>query len=813
MNGWQYNTADRFLPSAYYLMRHWKLTQADPLTLRLCADVRLGPVDYADDQIWELSLAGGEPPAIALRTTYGLRARDMRLFPVFREGEAAASDPDGFPVPPLIHHFAVNRLQCSFKPLPDLDVRVDYWAPDSHSVAGRWTMTNEAASARSVRLVLNAALRPLEGGTIMSAAQLGRLHYLKGQTGNLAPVVVLEEGLPEDSGAVLARTLDFAPGETQTVRWAQAARPAADDGLSLCRFLLERDWSNDFARIHALAEDIPDIETGNPDWDAAFAFAYKVALQSYVGPTPSLPYPSFVFARNTNKGYSPRGDGSDHSWQWNGQVATEAYVNLPQIVQCAPELAKGIIRNYLAVQEPDGFIDWKPGLAGQRERLLCIPLLATIAWIIYEYTEDQEFIAEVYEGLKRFVMVWFKERYDRDQDGLPEWTHTIQSAFDDCPSFVRWQSWGQAADITLAEAPDLASYLYRECHALADMAILLGKEEDTPPLIARAEMIRIAVDAMWSDSTHSYHYVDIETHESPPGYELGRSRGEFSRLISRRFSSPARVLVRIFGDNEVTPPQISVAIHGRGWRGRSRAEELPARRIIWFRGLGSVTSDKLYSEVEKIEVTGVPPGWDVIVTTVDYTRQDQTLLLPIWGGLARGKRLKALVGAITDPARYWRPFGIPNCSALDPAFSPNNRDGSGGVWMMWNTMIGEGLADNGHCAEAAELIRRIMTAMIYTLKTEKAFREAYSCDVLEGLGERDYLWGVAPVHLFLRTLGVRIISPRKVWLAGHNPFPWSVVVRWRGVTVTKTDKITIVRFASGREAAIKDEAEQMVEDG
>ncbi|MEK7327574.1 MAG: hypothetical protein AAB217_20205, partial [Chloroflexota bacterium] len=352
-----------------------------------------------------------------------------------------------------------------------------------------------------------------------------------------------------------------------------------------------------------------------------------------------------IFARNPNKGYSQRGDGSDHAWQWDGQVATEAYVNLPQIVQAAPELAKGILRNYLAVQEPDGFIDWKPGLAGQRNRALCIPLLATIAWTIYEYTEDRDFIAEVYDGLKQFVLTWFKERYDRDQDGLPEWSHTVQSAFDECPSFVRWERWGQAADITLAESPDLASYLYRECRSLINMASLLGKAEDSPPLIARAEMIRIAAYGMWRDDTASYHYVDIETHESPPGYELARSVGridnspynivdiethesppgyelarsvgrreagnspynivdiethesppghELARSvgrreagnspynINRRFSPMARVLVRVFGERDAQPPQVAVTIHGRGQRGRHRIEFLPPRRMVWY---------------------------------------------------------------------------------------------------------------------------------------------------------------------------------------------------------------------------------------
>src|SRR3990172_1847533 len=299
-------------------------------------------------------------------------------------------------------------------------------------------------------------------------------------------------------------------------------------------------------------------------------------------------------------------------------------------------------------------------------------------------------------------------------------------------------------------------------------------------------------------------------HRSPKSPTSARSqRLRTPAHCGSKFTAALRLRLALLSESSPSP----TPRHGRGRRGRHRIESLPARRMTWYWGLGSVTSDKLYAEVEKVEVTGVPPGWEVIIITVDYTRQDQTLLLPIWAGLARGDRLEALLRkTITDPNRYWRPYGIPNCAATDPAFAPDNRNGSGGVWMMWNTMIGEGLADAGYRAEAAELIRRLMDATLFTLKTEKAFREAYNCDKLEGLGERDYLWGVAPVHLFLRTVGIRIISPRKVWLRGFNPFPWPVTVRWHGVRVTKAGQTTMVKFPSGKKVMITGEVEQFVED-
>lgn len=282
--------------------------------------------------------------------------------------------------------------------------------------------------------------------------------------------------------------------------------------------------------------------------------------------------------------------------------------------------------------------------------------------------------------------------------------------------------------------------------------------------------------------------------------------------LARRFATPARLLVKVMGPREARP-QMSVSFSGRGRRGRHRVENLRQSRMQWFFGIGTATSDKLYSALDRVEVGGLTDEFEVAVSTVDYSRQDQTLLLPLWAGLPDPTRAEALVRrTLIDPQRYWRPYGLPNCSAAEPAYRPDNRGGSGGVWLMWNTMLGEGLVDYGYRAEAAELIRRLMQGMLYCLKEEKAFREAYNPDQLEGLGDRDYLWGVAPVALFMYTLGVRVVSPRKVYVSGHNPFPWSVTVRHKGLTVVRSLTSTTVLFPSGRSAQLTDEAEHVVED-
>ncbi len=794
-------------------MRDWYLTQADPYALRLAADARLTPTDYTDDHIWELTLAGGEPPALALRTTYGLRARDMRIFPGFAEGAKVVTDPAEFVFSPAVRVSFVNYHRLTFEPLPAIAVTAHYWAVDSHIVAGQFTLVNHDSEPRTLRVLLSALLKPIENPKNIGVIKLEDTFALEGQTGNLTTLTLLD-GLVEHEPSphpTLARVCELAAGEAVYVHWATAARPNIADARQLIREVFAREWEGEFARIELLNVGRLEIETGDKDWDAAFMFAQTVALRSYVGPTSHLPHPSFIFVRHPDRGYSRTGDGSDHNWQWDGQVATEAYVNLPQITPAAPELAKGILRNWLAMQDEHGFIDWKPGLAGQRNKALCIPLLATMAWQIYEQTEDRDFLAEVYPGLRPFLDVWFTHNHDRDEDGVPEWTHTIQSAFDDCPSFVRWRAWAQGADITQAEAPDLAAYLFRECHSLRQIMALLELPPD-PALAQRAAVLKSAVEATWRDDTASYHYADRDSHEVARGEVLATGRGNLIVEVHRRFAPSARILVKAIGPQDARP-QMEVTLAGRGKRGRHRVETLRRAHVSWYFGVGVASSEKLYAELERVEVHGLNDEFDVTVSVVDYTRQDQTLLLPLWAGLPDPDRAEQLVRrTVLDPERYWRPYGIPNCSAQDPAYKPDNREGSGGVWLMWNTMMGEGLLHYGYRAEAAELITRLMTAMGHTLKTEKAFREAYNSDVLEGLGDRDYLWGVAPVALFMRAVGIRILGPRRVHLEGYNPFPWPVTVRHKGVTVTKTVNEATVTFSSGKQVTVTEPTPQFIDD-
>jgi len=59
----------------------------------------------------------GEPPALALQTTFGLRALSMRMFPRFGEDERMVSDPAEFAALPIVRSFSPNYLSVHCSPL------------------------------------------------------------------------------------------------------------------------------------------------------------------------------------------------------------------------------------------------------------------------------------------------------------------------------------------------------------------------------------------------------------------------------------------------------------------------------------------------------------------------------------------------------------------------------------------------------------------------------------------------------------------------------------------------------------------------
>jgi hypothetical protein len=788
------------------IMREWNLKLGEPLALTLAADARLGPTDYCDDQIWELVIGDGEPTALALQTTYGLRARSMRMFPRFTEGDLTQTDPAEFPRAPTIHKFYPNYLQISFSPLPDIDVEAEYWVPESKGVAGRLQITNKGDRARQIRLDWVAQLISTSGQR-MATEEVQAAPVLAGVTEGLSPLVFLTGSHQAGRGAYPALSVDLnlSPGEAHQVTWSHAALGSIEESFALARNITARSWEAEITRLELMNAGQIEIHTGNPDWDTAFALSQKLAYESLMGPTPHLPSPSFVLTRLPDQGFSLRGDGSDYNHLWNGQTALDAYYLAGMILPSAPEIAKGLLRNFLAAQNEDGSVDWKPGLAGQRSRLLATPLLASLAWRIYQFTEDRSFLEESFSGLLQSMQAWFNPLQDRDEDGIPEWSHPMQAGLEDHPVFSRWQPGSLSVDISAAESPALCALLYHECQSLIQIAAVLERDEPVAGLQQIAGRLRGAMQAAWSEEQAGYLYWDRDTHYSTRGEKLGERLGDGAVPIQRSFEHPVRLLIRIETNGEITRhPEIF--IKGEGASGQPRVERIPKEQFRWYMGHGSLTGDRVYSYLEQIDVQGLEDVDQVTVYSVDYRAQSLTLLLPFWAGIPDAEQADLLVRqSITSEQAYWQPFGLPACpySMPDPSQSSPACESA---QLPWCSLIGEGLLIYGYQAEAAELTSRLMAAVIQSLKQDHAFRRYYHTQTGCGSGEWNALSGLAPLGLFMETLGVRLISHQKVALKGFNPFPWPVTVKFRGITILCRKENSMVIFPDGQTVSIDDPA-------
>jgi hypothetical protein len=134
---------------------------------------------------------------------------------------------------------------------------------------------------------------------------------------------------------------------------------------------------------------------------------------------------------------------------------------------------------------------------------------------------------------------------------------------------------------------------------------------------------------------------------------------------------------------------------------------------------------------------------------------------------------------------------------------PDAETVSQSVHLPWNLFVCEGLLRYGFRSDAAKLFVHNMTAVIQSLKLNRAFHARYHAERGTGIGERNALSGLAPVGLFLKILGVEILSSTRVRLEGENPFPWDVTIQFKGLKVIRGMKKTEVVFANGKSVTVE----------
>ena len=801
-------TFDQREQLAYNLtMRKWNLKSGDPLVLCLAADARFAKIDYCNDHIWEISIGGGEPSVLAIQTTYGLRARAMRLFPRFVDGKNIAQNPKTFHKQPIIAKISTNYASILFSPFPKIDVELEYIVPDSHGVSGRIKITNQDKQERNIIVEWIGQLIPTKGQPMLPI-YIQAAPVLSGKTENLAPIVFLTGGPQPGSGSfpTLSLPITISKQKSEVVTWTHAALGDTEKSFKQARQYATRNWEAIRAQEELKDAGRIEIYTGDPDWDVAFALSQKQALNLLISPTDKLQNTSFVINRLPDQGYSLAGNGTDYNYLWNGQTPIEAYYLAGLLLPSEAEIVKGFLRNFITTQKENGFIDWKPGLGGQKTGLLATPILSSLAWKIYEHTEDKLFLEEVYPQLSKFLHHWLLPEQDQDQDGIPEWNHPMQLGFDTHPLYSSLDDLGMGVDIRTSESPALCAFLYQESEMLSRMARVLGYSNQIPHLENIADKIKNSIEDFWDSKEKIYSDRDRDSHNKETITLISRFEGEMGMTINQSFDQPVRIFIRL-QTKDNTPYSPDIFIYGLSASGKGRVEHVEGNEFTWHLGRGYFTSKQIYSKIDRLDVQNFKKGDVIEIYRIGYNYQHQSGLLPLWASMINSSQAKILVEkTLINPNKFWLPFGLPSCA--NPFSEETSTCQS--VNLPWNELIGEGLINYGYIDFATELIMKIMPAIIQNLKSEKAFRRSYDAKTGKGIGEKNALHGLAPLHLFLKTLGVRLISPDRIIVNGFNPFPWPVTIKYLGLTILKQMEKSVVIFPDGQSITVDDPQPQLI---
>lgn len=781
-------------------LRQWEISEDSAYELHLASDARLSKTSYVNDQSWDILLGSGDKAALTVQTRYGGRAGLASLVPMWRFDERVIYQAQTYHNSAIITAFAPNRIIAEADILPNVHLVADHIAFNSQVMGGIYTISNNTKKTISLRLDFfgHAIVNDEEQKLAIITMAKGAGHALSlGKYARLAPVVLVDGGSSDtiDSGNArpkVGKSITIKAGQSEAIRFIHVGLDDLRQSLAEARRWLVADWQGFIASIESASEAIPTIQTGNHDWDLVIACSYNRAVQSVLRANGIFPRETFVSARIPEYGFSRSGNGTDHPRMWQGQAVGSAYLLTTALASINPTASEGIIRNFVALQKKEGFIDLIPNLSSEHSNLLCTPILARMAWSVYKITGNKSFIEDNFDGLKRFFDFWLEQ--DVDEDGIPEWLDQRQTHYSAFPTFGMGREWSQGANISTVETADLIAYLISEADALMKMADIVKDKSAKNTLNTAHKTLSDALASMWHDDYYAYR--DRDSHVTASGkILLEEGNGDVEHILEHALLVPNRVVVRIVGGSRHVP-KVTLYIAGISMEGEPIRETANVGAFYWYTGEGVYTSKTAFSQVNKIWCEGLSRVYQITVKTLDTTGIDINTLIPLINPIPE-KNAKALTKLALDKDAFLRPNGITMTHSSESQFDPANAEGAGGIWMYFQTLVGEGLISAGKAGKVADIVKSQLDMLVAILSDIHRTAQFYHSDEAQALSEKSHLNGIAPLSLIQKLIGVQIPSHEKVLLSADFGWGRAITIRQHGVYVRRTTKSIKIEFESG----------------
>lgn len=777
-------------------MQIFSLDRNAPNAFVLVPDGAFSKEQLVKDQVWILNLDSTDPQPFYLSTTYGLRAKSMRVFPNIIIENQRISEPENFSSLPRVISYSPSSVQITAEYQNNIEFLFTFFFLEPEIVTGTVQIKNSRKIATTIILQLAVNLVPMGKGQPSHPDKSGINQFLTGKTDQLEPVLFMTGGPTAINNPfpALSIQLNAEPGVTQELSWALVSKEKKLHSFEKAKQVITSGWQEAFKQ-HKMdhEERTIGIKTGNQDWDAAFLLS-QVNLNTHI-----LKYkqesdsPHFIKVRLPDHSSIP-----DNHETAPAALSNLEFNHLCQVMLPAqPDIAIHLLEKQIASQverlENKAYeMDFRNGYSRK-----CCPMLGSILLEIYEITNDDDILERHFSDLDLLFKSWVIDPTTKTEKKALHWDDPCQLQIDSgLFSFDIWDSYCKGLDIKKAESPALYAMLFREAKALQKISKILGERSQQRFYNHWQKKCHQHLENCWDEDAILWGYKDIETHQSPPRVLFHEGYTLTDITINQTLTKPQRLQIRIYSSDEHTRA-CTIRIMGISPEGQPLQEIFKSPGIFWANGRAHLITEYLYGEVESISFEGLDPKDKFVFETADYSQTDITCFLPLWANAGNETHLQKTSQALMDSQNYELTFGIPETWESQnplPEGLPIR------VNLLWNSLILEGLLNQGQSSQAAELFTNLMWAINQGLKDYDGFFSLF--DNKNGLpvGQCNAITGLVPVQLFLKIAGIKLLSPTRVALWGINPFPWPIEIQWKGLSLWKEKEHTKITFPNGKTA-------------
>ena len=727
-----------------------------PESFYLTAENRLSSYYSDQNQGWILQHGKGNPPALVIQSNPVKNNRFYKIFPRFSEGNTTACNPAEFISLPTLEDFLVNLVEYSYTPLEGIQVSTVNWVPDPEVVCGVIRIHNQTNQSRAIRLDLVGHLILPDSGNRLAPINYQGREILSGQLGNEFPVLFMSGSSSPGKGTYpnLTSELTLAADQAEEITWIAVMGHSTDESLSLLDKVFQLDWGGEISRLKIKTGSNLQINTGDPEWDFAFALSQKQAAGYLMRHYPQQRPPAGL-----NHPLSP----------------FQALYLLDVLTPVEPKTTRRILESVVEGIKEDGSLPEQN--CSDLSDLTALPLTTELVWQAHQIGVGSKGIKILLDNVERSLDYWFLVNNDRDQDGIPELTHPCQINLTDTRPLKSRPELALPGHSPNLESPGLSALLYNDLTRLESLKRLYYQDKNQNTGQPKLEKLKDFIKNSWIPEKSCFLNRDRDSHLTSPGKLILNDPENGFLILRENMSQPSRIgfLFQRKSESELKPG-VRLTLHGYDCSGKYRIEQIKPHQIQWIKKRGWASSECVYSKVDYLFLEELPGNVQLTVFCPSSMEEDISLLLPLWAQVLDPEEVdNLLTNTIFNENRYLSSYGIRTIP--DPDYAA--------IQVPWNVLLGQGLLANNKRHQAGDIFSRLMKAILININDSGCFFGSYDAKTGQGQGLPNALEGLLPTGYFLKTAGVQIINERELTIEGIYPFPWPVSLHYRGMVIRR----------------------------